>query len=419
MSNIKGLQFFGDNWKIIDLIELEAYIGLQILAGVYKSHNESLIHLWDENNGRPIFRATMSLERLMNTSRCLRFDSAADRDERRQRDKLAPIRNIWDQWNRQLRSYYHLHENVTIDEQLVPFRGRCSFRQYIPSKPAKYGLKIWALCDSKSKYAWNMEVYLGRARNTQPERNQGERVILSLSEPLPRGHTITCDNFFTTYNLAVQLLRRNITLVGTVRKNKLFLPREIVDMKEKNILESKFLFTENVTIVSYVPKKYKFVVALSSLHHFPLVDEGDRKKPEIILHYNKTKACVDALDQLVTNYTCKRQTKWPVALFLNMLDISAYNAYVIWTEINPSWNTNKLYKRRLFLEDLGKQMVEPNIVRRERLPRGIAAKNIVKNIQENSKFAGEASTSNISARNESTKKRQRCFFCHHTKNSNK
>lgn len=171
-------------------------------------------------------------------------------------------------------------------------------------------------------------------------------------------------------------------------------------MKKKNVLESQFLFTDNVTIVSYVPKKYKFVVALSSLHHSPLVDEGDRKKPEIILHYNETKAGVDALDQLVANYTCKRQTKrWPVALFSNMLDISAYNAYVIWTEINPSWNSNKLYKRRLFLEELGKQMIEPNIVRRERLPRGIAAKNIVKNIQENSKSAEEASTSNISNRN--------------------
>lgn len=177
MTNIKGSELFGNNWKAVDIIELEAYLGLQILAGVYKSHGESLLHLWDESNGRPIFRATMSLERFMNISRCLRFDSYIDREERRQRDKLAPIRKIWDKWNGQLKSFYNPHENLTVDEQLVPFRGRCSFRQYIPSKPAKYGIKVWALCDATSKYAWNMEVYLGRANNTQPEKNQGKYFV--------------------------------------------------------------------------------------------------------------------------------------------------------------------------------------------------------------------------------------------------
>jgi hypothetical protein len=41
---------------------------------------------------------------------------------------------------------------MTIDEMLVGFPGKCSFRQYIPSKPNKYGLKILALCDAKMFY---------------------------------------------------------------------------------------------------------------------------------------------------------------------------------------------------------------------------------------------------------------------------
>lgn len=181
MTNLRGLELYGSGWQNIDIIELDAYFGLQIMAGVLKSHGESLTSLWEEKHGRPIFRATMSLKRFSHISRCLRFDKSEDREERRQRDKLAPIRYIWDKWNTQLKVYYNPHENVTVDEQLVPFRGRCSFRQYIPSKPAKYGLKIWALCDSKSKYAWNMEVYTGRARNTQPEKNQGNIFILRIN----------------------------------------------------------------------------------------------------------------------------------------------------------------------------------------------------------------------------------------------
>ncbi|KRY04854.1 hypothetical protein T01_11867 [Trichinella spiralis] len=38
---------------------------------------------------------------------------------------------------------YNPSENVTVDERLYPFKGRCQFRQYMPKKPAKYGIKFW------------------------------------------------------------------------------------------------------------------------------------------------------------------------------------------------------------------------------------------------------------------------------------
>jgi hypothetical protein len=51
---------------------------------------------------------------------------------------------------------------MTIHEILVPFRGRCSFIQYIPNKPAKNGLKVFGLCDSKTFYVSNLELYCGK-----------------------------------------------------------------------------------------------------------------------------------------------------------------------------------------------------------------------------------------------------------------
>ncbi len=41
-------------------------------------------------------------------------------------------------------SYY-----LCIDETLYGFRGACNFRQFIPSKPARYGIKFWCLIDVK------------------------------------------------------------------------------------------------------------------------------------------------------------------------------------------------------------------------------------------------------------------------------
>ncbi|KAF0040529.1 hypothetical protein F2P81_006427 [Scophthalmus maximus] len=92
--------------------------------------------------------------------------------------------------------------------------GRCLFRQYMPSKPAKYGIKSWVSCDARSSYAWKMQVYTGKPTGGAPEKNQGIRVALHVTEGL-RGHNVTCDNFFTSYELGQRLLRRGITMVGT------------------------------------------------------------------------------------------------------------------------------------------------------------------------------------------------------------
>ncbi|KAJ8416746.1 hypothetical protein AAFF_G00326240 [Aldrovandia affinis] len=86
---------------------------------------------------------------------------------------------------------YNPGPEVTADEYPVPFRGRCPFQQYIPSKPGKYGIKIWAACDTRSSYAWNMQIYTGKPIEGMPEKKQGMRVVL--------------DNFFTSHALGQEL----------------------------------------------------------------------------------------------------------------------------------------------------------------------------------------------------------------------
>ncbi|KOC68994.1 hypothetical protein WH47_09551 [Habropoda laboriosa] len=61
--------------------------------------------------------------------------------------ELAPITDIWIMLNANLTK-----ANLTIDEQLFPYKGRTKLTQYIPSKPAKYGIKIWWLSDSENYY---------------------------------------------------------------------------------------------------------------------------------------------------------------------------------------------------------------------------------------------------------------------------
>ena len=59
-------------------------------------------------------------------------------------DKLYKIRPIIDT----LKSHFQLSvptENLCIDEQMVPFRGRSRLKQYNPQKPKKWGYKLYVL----------------------------------------------------------------------------------------------------------------------------------------------------------------------------------------------------------------------------------------------------------------------------------
>ena len=132
--------------------------------------------------------------------------------------------------------------------------GRCPFRQYMPSKPAKYGIKSWVACDAKSSYAWKMQVHTGKPSGGRPEQRQGLRVVLDVTEGL-HGRNVTCDNYFTSYERARQLLKRKITVVGKVRKNKPQLPTGLLVIKGREVFSTKFAFTPTATLVSSMPKK--------------------------------------------------------------------------------------------------------------------------------------------------------------------
>lgn len=169
-----------------------------------------------------------------------------------------------------------------------------------------------------------------------------------------------------------------------------------------------------MTVVQYVPKKYKLVTLLSTLHHEKNILEGHPKKlPEIIQFYNSTKGGVDTMDQLLRTYTCKRQTKrWPVALFSNFIDIPALNAYVLWTEIHPTWNNTRTHKRRLFLQQLGESLIRSCIARRTHQPRTAASAAIVENVRVEETM--DLSSTNLAIEKRKASQRKRCNDCSKT-----
>lgn len=120
-----------------------------------------------------------------------------------------------------------------------------------------------------------------------------------------------------------------------------------------------FGFHENVTMCSYVPKKNKVVIMLSSMHHEAKISDNAKKKPEIIEFYNWSKAGVDTMDKMLGRYTTKRSTqRWPLAFFYNILDVACLAAYVLYYE-NNKMLVKKSFERRLFYRQLGRQLCTP------------------------------------------------------------
>ena len=352
-------------WKLLDRIELEAFLGLLIQAGVVHANHRSVGELWDISTSCPLYHATMSLERFKHLLQFLRFD---DREERNPSDRLAPIRFIFESFTKQLPRYFVPGENITVDEQLVPFRGRCSFVQYMRNKPSRYGLKFWMLSDVDTRFVLSLELYTGKVGNVI-QRNLGKNVVLRLVDQLldnvKQGRNVTYDRYFTDFDLAQALLERKMTSLGVVNHVRSFVPNELKVIRQ-DLYSSWFFFSKSNTILSYQAKEKKPpVILLSTSHAFTEVFDDQKKLPVMIHDYNQNKIGVDVIDQCINNYTTRRITRrWPMIVFFNLIDIAAINSMSIWLYENPDWNKGKRYVRRLFLEQLGKSLTNSHNERR-------------------------------------------------------
>nr|CAI5821428.1 unnamed protein product [Callosobruchus analis] len=355
--------------SVTTMDELYALVGLLIFSGAQKDNHLNTREMFDSKISGSTYKATMSGERFDFLLHNLRFDDKATRAERKNLDRFAPIREIWDELISNCKSSYKPGSYVTIDEQLLAFRGRCPFRMYIPSKPAKYGIKIVMTCDAGTKYMLDAEPYLGKHTNTDG-KPLGEYFVIKLTENIHGSNrNITMDNWFTSVNLADILVKPpyRLTVLGTLRQNKREIPPEMLHLKGREVGSSRFCFDQEKTLVSYKTKKNKSVLVLSTMHEGAVVCPTT-KKPEIILHYNQTKGGVDTFDQMCGHRSCSRKTRrWPLCVFYGMLNIACINSWIIYNH-NLKRSGQKPIARKTFMNTLQAQLTTAWLRKRSAIP---------------------------------------------------
>ena len=90
---------------------------------------------------------------------------------------------------------------VSIDDAMLKYKGGVFFREYMPKKPIKWGIKVWMLAEPKTGYISNFEVYLGKSTSSEhAELGLGTRVVMDISKPFHHTHLHFISTTFSTLN---------------------------------------------------------------------------------------------------------------------------------------------------------------------------------------------------------------------------
>ena len=150
--------------KPITKDELKGFVGLLILFGLTNKNNIDADSIWCPTSPDYIAWATACMTRSVfrTISASITFDDIDSRVTRRVEDpKFHKFREVFDAFKKKLREGLVPGFRVCIDEQLYAYRGRCSFKQFMPSKPNKYGIKYWLIVCLISGYLFEADIYLG------------------------------------------------------------------------------------------------------------------------------------------------------------------------------------------------------------------------------------------------------------------
>ncbi|CAK1587396.1 unnamed protein product [Parnassius mnemosyne] len=220
-----------------NLLEIKALLGLLLIAAAMKSNHLPNCILFNPQRSGTIFKACMSAEIFNFLIKCMRFDEKQTRNDRRKEDKFTHIRELWQNMIDNFQKWYTPGSYITVDEQLVSFRGRCPFRIYIPNKPNKYGIKLVMAADVNSKYVINAIPYLGKGTDTQ-KQPLATFFIKNITIPLHgTNRNITMDNWFTSVTLADELLQPpyNLTLVVSINAYAVYVSNDLRNKKKPTL----------------------------------------------------------------------------------------------------------------------------------------------------------------------------------------
>lgn len=336
-------------WQSVTREEMITFISILLIMGVVPLPEIRLYWSKKEMYANARIKNAMKRDRFLSILKFLRF---SDNNTARNEDRLHKIRNIVEAFVDTFRSSIRPGKNIVIDESMVPWRGRLCFRQYIPGKRHKYGVKLYKLCLPEG-YTYNIEIYAGKNQTTIKKSHCHDVVMRLLNGLLFEGRVLFIDNYYTTVPLAEELLENSTFICGTVKINKKFLPPQAKQKQKRGGIMS-FENRSGVKFLKWTDKRPVCMLTTSKNHQCKFVQGKNGKvKPDAVFDYNIAKKGVDLSDQLPTYYSCLRKTiKWYRKVIIQLIcGTSLVNAWYI----HKRWGTknmNMLQFREVIIDHL-------------------------------------------------------------------
>ena len=198
-------------WVPVTVTEMKAFLGVILNIGIIQL--SCLKDYWntDDLTDMPFFRSVFSRDRFFQNFGMLHVGKI---NSQCKSDKIQPFIDILTQ---SFQRAFTPAQKIAIDESMIAFTGRVSFRQYIKGKPTPYGIKAFVLADSVTGYVYKVCVYYGKQTLLLPldDLPHTVRVVLTLVDGLEnKGYDLYTDRFYTSPLLATELKKKGITLTG-------------------------------------------------------------------------------------------------------------------------------------------------------------------------------------------------------------
>jgi hypothetical protein len=321
----------------------------------------------------PSVSNVMTRKRFMALNKCLHITNPAEyvrEKELPSYDKLGQVRWLVNIIRDNCKRLWKLEKFCTIDEMMIRYKGTyCPLRQYMPQKPQKWGIKVWCLACSVTKFVWNFAIYCGKeeAISTVEPIARGEpklahKVVVELSRDIEeKGHVIAMDNFFTSVGLFKELAKKAIYATGTLRSNRIGIPSALKNTKAfsrvpQGTLDWRMHESRSMSSVLWKDKKPVLLLSTSAIPiGFPCmpVDTVPQRNgavceaiPTSPMHveYTTHMRGVDVADQLWASYsTQNRSHKWWHRIFFFLLDMTVVNMFIMYV---AACKTSFVYPRK-------------------------------------------------------------------------
>ena len=249
---------------------------------------------------------------------------------------MKKIKPIIDFLNQKFSSTINPGKNLCIDESLMLWKGRLKFKQFLPLKRHRFGIKLFELVDCDTGFLLGFIIYTGA--DTEFEKFDlgisGDIVAHFLKPYFYKGHVVYMDNWYSSPVLAEFLHDRDTGMCGTVKKNRKGMP----ELKSKlNKGEIEVAHTDTWLVLKWLDKKEVYMI--TTVHETGYSSTGkqhwktkaDIMKPTCIVEYNKNMGGVDDIDrQLSSAEPVRKSMKWYRKLFFHLVDLSLCNAHKLY-----------------------------------------------------------------------------------------